>query len=161
MLRWIIAGFAVLSVAVASPVLAAANGQPKRTCSVSVVSRSTGIAVRSGNPPQSGSEIAAGIVDGRVCGKPIHGAIRDIAHFPTLGKVNGTGTVFGPAGSITFRFNETATINQDHSASLHGTATLTGGAGRYRDATGSGSLSGAQSANSPVTTQHLTGTLTY
>lgn len=161
MLRWIIAGLGVLSVAVASPVLAAANGQPKRTCSVSVVSRSAGIAVLSGNPPQNGSEVAAGIVDGTVCGKPFHGAIRDIAHFPMLGNVNGTGTVFGPAGSITFRFNETATINQNHSATLHGPATLTGGSGLYRRAAGSGSLSGAQSANSPVTTQHLTGTLTY
>ena len=56
---------------------------------------------------------------------------------------------------------ESATINQNHSTSLKGAASITGGTGRYKDASGSGSLHGSQPANSDVTTQHLTGTLTY
>jgi hypothetical protein len=159
--RWLIAGLTVLSAAVTGPLLTTANATPKRTCSVDVVSRSVGIAVLSGNPPSSGSGSDAGTVDGTLCGKPFHGAIRDITHFPTLGKVNGTATVFGPLGSITLRFHESATINKDDSASLHGTATISGGTGLYRHATGSASPTGRQAPNSDVTTQKLTGTITY
>lgn len=159
--RSLVAGLAVLSVAVAGPLLAIANAKPKRTCSVDLVSRTIGIAVLSGNPPSSGSGLAAGTLDGTLCGKPLHGALRDIAHFPTLGKVNGTGTMFGPLGSMTLKFQQSATLNPNHSASLQGTATITGGTGLYKGATGTGSLTGTQAPNSDVTTQQLTGTITY
>jgi hypothetical protein len=159
--KWLIAGLAVLSVAIAGPLLAIANAKTKRTCSVDLVSQSVGIAVLSGNPPNSGSGLDAGILNGTICGKPLHGAIRDTAHFPILGKVNGTGTIFGPQGSMTVRFQQTATLNPNHSATLQGTSTITGGTGLYKGASGSGSLTGSQAPNSDVTTQHLTGTITY
>lgn len=161
MYRWLIAGLSALSVVAASPLLAAANAKPTRTCSVSVVSRSVGIAVLSGNPPRSGSSLAAGTIDGTFCGKSFHGALRDVAHFPTFGKVHGTGTLFGPSGSMTCRFNQTATVKPNHSVSLQGTLTITGGTGLYRNATGSDSLTGTQAPNSDVTIQHLNGTITY
>jgi hypothetical protein len=159
--KWVIAGLATLTVAAAGPLLSAANAKPTRTCSVSAITRSAGIAVLSGNPPRSGSELSAGIVDATLCGQPFHGALRDIAHFPAFGKVNGTGTLLGPQGSISISFDEIASPNADHSVTLHGAATITSGTGLYRGATGSGTLTGTQAANSDVTDQHMTGTITY
>ena len=114
-----------------------------------------------GNRPNPAVNTGAAIVDGTVCGKPFHGAMRDVTHFPTLGQFNGTSTTFGPFGSINVDFRGTATINPDHSASLRGTSTTTGGTGIYKGATGSGAFTGTQPANSPVTTQHVTGRVTY
>lgn len=69
--------------------------------------------------------------------------------------------MFGPLGSMTLRFGQSATINQNHSVSLQGIGTITGGTGLYRGATGSGPPSGSQPANSDVPTLHLTRTITY
>lgn len=160
MQKWFIAGLAALTVAAVAP-LAVASANADRTCSVSVVSRSVGIAVLTGKPPRSGSSLSAGTVDGTFCGKPFHGALRDVAHFPAFGKADGTGTIFGPAGSMRIRFALTATPNPNHSVTLNGTATITDGTGLYKGAAGSGTLIGTQAANSDVTTQHMTGTITY
>lgn len=87
--------------------------------------------------------------------------MRDVARFPTLGKVHGTSTIFGPSGSMTCRFNETATVNLNHSVSLQSALTITGGTGLHKSVTGSDSLTGTQAPNSDVTIQHLNGTITY
>ena len=161
MRKLVLAGLMALSVAIAGPVLAAAHGRPKHRCSLNLTASFAEIKRNSGNPPFSGSNTEAATVDGTLCGKPFHGAARDVNHFPTLGKFNGVAITFGPLGSIKATFQGIATEHPDHSASLHGTVTITGGTGLYKDATGSNSFTGAQPANSPVTTQHLTGTLNH
>ena len=158
----LIAGLAALTVAVATTMLAAAaNGQPTHTCSFDMTARFVEVMVNSGNPPKSGSNTGVGTVDGMQCGKPFHGAVRDVNRFPTLGKFNGVAVIFGPLGSIKAKFEGTATLHPNHSASLRGKATITGGTGLYKAAIGSNSFTGTQPANSPVTTQHMSGTLNY
>lgn len=155
----LIAGLAVLTLAVASPTLAVAKS--KHACSVNVTAKFVGVMVNSGNPPQSGSNTSVATVDGTLCGKPFHGAVRDLTRFHPRGKFNGLAVMFAPLGSITTTFEGTATLNPDHSATLHGKATITGGTGLYSTATGSNTFTGKQPANSPVTTQHMTGTISY
>jgi hypothetical protein len=157
----LIAGLAALTVAVAGAVLATANGQTKHSCPLNLTARFAEVQRNSGNPPFSGTNTSAATLDGTLCGKPFHGAARDVNHFPTLGKFNGTVVTFGPLGSIKANFAGTATEHPDHSATLDGKATITGGTGLYKHASGTNSLTGTQPANTPVTTQHLSGTLNY
>lgn len=161
MRRWLTAGLAALTVAATSQMPAAATGQLKHTCSINTTARFIEVLVNSGHPPQSGSNTSVATIDGTLCGKPFHGAARDVNHFPRLGKFNGVAVIFAPLGSITAKFEGTATLNPDHSATLHGKATITGGTGLYKSATGSNSFTGTQPPNSPITTQHMSGTLTY
>src|SRR5205807_746270 len=95
------------------------------------------IAVKSGNPPFSGSEVGAGTLDGKVCGKTMHGAVRGIEKYPTLGHFTTTATNFGPLGSVKGKASGTGTINPDGSTSFSGSGTTTGGTGIYKGATGS------------------------
>lgn len=157
----LIAGLAALTVSVATPMLAAANGQPRHTCLINMTARFVEVMVNSGNPPKSGSNTGVGTIDGTLCGKPFHGATRDLNRFPRLGSFNGVAVIFGPLGSLTAKFEGTATLHPNHSASLRGNATITGGTGLYKAATGSNSFTGTQQANSPITTQHMNGTLNY
>lgn len=161
MRKSVVAGLTALSAAVAGPLLATANARPEHHCSLNLTARFAEVKRNIGNPPFSGSNTEAATVDGTICGKPFHGAARDVNHFPTLGKFNGVAITFGPLGSIRVTFQGTATEHPDHSATLHGTATITGGTGLYKNASGRNSFTGTQPANSPVTTQHLTGTINY
>lgn len=160
MRRSLIAGLTVIAIGLATPFVIAAAGRAKRTCSINVVFKHVGIAVLTGNPPQNGSESGASIAEGTVCGTPFHGAARDLDHFPRLGQVKATGTMFGPQGAMNFTFEEKATISRNNNVALHGKATITSGSGIYKGATGSASLSGSQPANADVTTQHIRGSIT-
>jgi hypothetical protein len=130
-------------------------------CSFSLTGRFNDVGIDTGHPPQSGSNTGAAIVDGTLCGRPFHGAARDVNRFPHFGKVDGTGIVFGPLGSIRVQFTASATVNADHSATLRGSSIILGGTGVYLGARGSGTDRGEQAPNSPVTIQHLTGTIDY
>jgi hypothetical protein len=160
-LRWTVAGLAALTLTVAGPPLAVAHGKPRHSCAVNLTATVNEIDVTSGNPPFSGSNVGSAIVDGKLCGKPFHGAMRDVNHFPSLGKVSGAAQVFGPSGSVKVRFAETAAINSDQSATLRGKWSISGGTGLWKGATGSGKATGQQPAGAPVTIQHLVGTLSY
>jgi hypothetical protein len=156
--------FIVTSVALALSVAhltASAATHATRHCSFALTGRFTDVGIDTGHPPQSGSNTDVAIVDGTLCGKPFHGAARDINHFPRLGMVDGTGVVFGPLGSLEVQFRATATINPDHSATLQGSSSIVGGSGAYVNAHGSGLDRGTQAPNSPITIQHLTGTIDY
>jgi hypothetical protein len=157
----LIAGLAASTLAIGAPAVASASQHPTRTCSVNLTARFVEVMVNSGQPPKSGTNTGVATVDGTLCGKPFHGALRDVNHFPRFGQVDGSAVIYGPLGSIRIRFASTATINHDNSASLRGTSTITGGTGLYARATGSGTSVGQQPPNSPVTTQHLTGTIDY
>jgi hypothetical protein len=160
MRRFLIAAVAVLVAATATQ-LAASADTTKHACSFNLTARFAEVRVDSGRPPQSGGNTSAATVDGTMCGKPFHGAARDTNHFPRFGQVNGIATIFAPLGSITVRFQATATINHDHSATLHGHSTVLSGTGMYTDASGAGTDLGRQAPGSPITIQHLTGTLNY
>ena len=161
MRTWLIAGLAALTAAIGGPALAAATGQRKHTCSFNLTARFAEVKVNSGNPPMSGSNTTAATLDGKLCGQPFHGAARDVNNYPTLGKFNGKIVNFGPLGSIKAKFDGTATLNPDHSDSLHGTGTITGGTGLYKGATGSFTFTGTKPANSLVTTQRISGQFDY
>jgi hypothetical protein len=163
MRKRLIAAIATLTVAVAvgTPMLTAATGKTKHTCSFDLAALSAVVKVNSGNPPANGSDTAAATLDGKLCGTPFHGAARDLNHFPTLGTFDGKIINFVPQGSIKAKFQGTATVNPDHSDSLHGHGTITGGTGVYQSATGSLSFTGTKPENSNVTSQHITGTLNY
>jgi opacity protein-like surface antigen len=160
MRSFLIAAAAALVAATASQVAASAD-TTKNTCSFNLTGRFAEVRVDSGQPPQSGSNTSAATIDGTMCGKPFHGAARDVNHFPKFGKVAGVATIFAPLGSITVRFEATATINHNHSATLHGSSNILSGTGIYANASGSGTDLGLQAPNSPITIQHLTGTLNY
>jgi hypothetical protein len=140
---------------------ASAAARSTHHCSFALTGRFTDVGIDTGHPPQNGSNTGAAIVDGTLCGKPFHGAARDVNRFPRLGKVDGTGVVFGPLGSLKVQFAATATLNADHSATLRGSSVILGGSGAYANARGSGIDRGAQAPNSPITIQHLTGTIDY
>lgn len=160
MSKFLIAAVATLFVAAATQVAASAD-TTKHSCSFNLTGRFAEVRVVSGQPPHNGSNSSAATIDGTMCGKPFHGAARDVNHFPTLGKVAGVATIFSPLGSITVRFEATATINRNHSATLHGSSNILSGTGIYAKASGSGTDLGRQAPNSPITIQHLTGTLSY
>jgi hypothetical protein len=160
MRRFLIAAVAALIAATATQ-LAASADTTKHTCSFNLTARFAEVRVDSGRPPRSGSNTSAATVDGTICGKPFHGAARDTNHFPRFGQVNGVATIFAPLGSITVRFEATATIKRNHSTTLHGHSTILSGTGIYTSATGSGTDIGQQAPDSSVTIQHLTGTLAY
>src|SRR5579863_10278663 len=98
MYRWLTGGLTAAAVTAAAtatvtiPTIASASAQPNHGCSVNLTAKFVGIEVITGKPPESGSNTGAAIVDGTVCGKPFHGAMRDITHFPALGQFNGTST---------------------------------------------------------------------
>jgi hypothetical protein len=71
----------------------------------------------------------------------------------------GTLRAYNTAGSATARFTLVLTVAPDGSATFTGTATVTGGTGRYQGATGRLTIDG--SAMGAVTTFHARGTLKY
>lgn len=157
----LIAGLAAVAVAATSQISAAAGTRSNHTCTFTLTAKAAEIAVISGNPPQSGSNTAAATVDGTLCGHPLHGAFRDVNHFPKLGSYNGVAIVFTPDGSIRVHFAGTASVDSDHNTILRGATTIIGGTALYAGTTGSGTDTGRQPANSPVTTHRLTGKLEY
>jgi hypothetical protein len=72
-----LAMLAALTVA-GSTLASAATVLKKRNCSLSVALLIGTVNVNSGAPPASGSVTQAATVDGRLCGKPFHGAARDV-----------------------------------------------------------------------------------
>jgi hypothetical protein len=163
MRKSLIAATATLAVVVAvgTPLLTAASGKTKHTCSFDLTALSAVVKDNSGNPPANGSNTSAATLDGKLCGKPFHGAARNLNRFPTLGTFEGRIVSFGTLGSINAKFQGTATVNPDHSDSLNGRGTITGGTGVYHRATGSLAFTGTKPENSNVTSQHITGTLNY
>ena len=73
----------------------------------------------------------------------------------------GTLRAYSTAGSATARFTVVLTVTPDGSATFAGTATVTGGTGRYQGATGRLTIDGSSPAMGAVATFHARGTLKY
>ena len=101
-------------------------------------------------------------VDGRICGKAVHGAGRDVTNYTAPGVFNGKGVSFGPNGSTRNTFEGTGTLMPNGDITFTGTGKITGGTGRFKGASGSFTFTGMQQAGSNgVSTQHLVGTIKY
>jgi len=162
MRKWLLPIVAVLALAVVAPTLAGATkGQKKHKCSFDVTGLFAQVKVNSGNPPLSGSNTDAGVLDGKLCHKAFHGASRQVNTYPTPGKFKSRGLSFGPRGSISAKFTGTGTLNADGSTSFSGSGKITGGTGIYKGATGSLSFTGTSPKDSTVATQRITGKIKY
>jgi hypothetical protein len=139
----------------------AAKAKKKHNCKVDVTAVVGTVRVDSGNPPANGSETSAGIVDGKVCGKAFHGAVRGVSTFTAPGVFNLTTVSLGPLGSTTATGSGAGTLNADGSASFSRTAKIVSGTGITKGATGSYTFTGTQPKGSSVSTQHVTGTIKY
>ncbi len=133
----------------------------KHKCSFDVTGLFATVAVNSGNPPLSGSDLDAGKLDGKLCKKSFHGASRQVNKYPTPGKFTSKGVSFGPRGSLKAKFAGTGNLNADGSTSFSGSGKITGGTGIYKGASGTLSFTGSAPKDSTVATQRITGKLKY
>jgi hypothetical protein len=150
---------AALTLAVIAPTLATAAGTTK--CHIAFTSLTAPVKV-SGKLPLTGSSVTtAGTIDGKLCGRAFHGAMRLAGTFTAPGKSTAAGRIFGPLGSIRVTGNTVGTHHPDGSGSLNGSAKITGGTGPYKGARGSFSITGTSPAGSNVNTIQITGTIMF
>jgi hypothetical protein len=156
-------GLVVVAVALVggSAALPSAAKPKKHHCNVDVTVRIAQTKVNSGSPPANGKSTGAGTVDGKVCGKAFHGAVRAVTTFPTPGTFKIRAVTFGPLGSTIATGSGTGTLNPDGSATVSGSTHNIGGTGITKGATGSNTFTGTQPANSNVVIEHVVGTLNY
>ena len=156
----VLVALAIAGSAAALPGLA--KGKRKHTCKVDVTALVATVKTNGGNPPDSGSNTSAGTIDGKICGKRFHGAVRGLVVFTGAGKFKLTNVTFGPKGSTTSKGSGVGTLNSDGSVGFSGTAKIVRGTGDTKGATGSYKFTGTQSTeDSSLSTQHVVGTLKY
>jgi hypothetical protein len=157
----VVVAFVALGAVSWNAALAGAAKTKKHNCKVDVTALVATVRVISGNPPVSGSQEDAGTVDGKICGKAFHGAVRSVDTFTSPGVFNINSVTFGPVGSTNAKGTATGTLNPDGSASFSGKGKFVGGTGVSKGATGSFTFTGTQPKNGPAATQHIVGTLKY
>ena len=160
MSRWVLLLIPALAVAVLGPALAS-SAKSKQTCAVDFHGRIAQVRVDGGNPPLNGSETDAGILDGKFCGKTVHGATRVKNTYPALGKFKAKTVSFGPLGAIRADANGSGTAHADGSVSFSGSGKFTGGTSIFKHATGSFTVTGNTPKNSKVSTEHIKGTVKF
>lgn len=106
----------------------------------------------SGTPPLSGSSLDGGTLDGKLCHKAFHGAVRQVIKYPSAGKLTSRAVGFGPKGSLKAKLSGTGKPNPDGSTSFSGSGEITGGTGIYKGATGTVSFTGTVPKGSTVAT---------
>jgi hypothetical protein len=114
-----------------------------------------------GNPPLTGSDTQASLVDGTLGRKAVHGAGRGVNTFPSPGVGHTVGTVFGPTGSVSFTLTATGAANPDGSFSFHGKGKITGGTAAYKGASGTFTETRGTAPRNGPSTATFTGTITY
>ena len=150
---------AALSVAVIAPTLAGAASH--RKCSLNLTFLTVPVKV-SGNPPLSGTETRAATVDGKLCGRPFHGATRLAITYVGPGKPSTVlFAAFGPGGSLRGIAHAVGMRHPDGSVSISGSGKVSGGTGLYKGAVGSFSVAGSTPANSNVNTVNDVGTVRF
>jgi hypothetical protein len=150
---------AALSAAVAVPTVAGAASD--RKCSLNLTFLTAPVQA-SGHPPLSGTETRAATVDGKLCGKQLHGAARLAITYVGPGVPNTVlFAIFGPRGSLDGTAHAIGMRQPDGSVSLSGSGKITGGTGLYNGAVGSFSATGTTPPGSNVNTVHDTGTLRF
>ena len=137
------AGFAGVCCAVAIAAAQVANAaSTHRAQAVQITQRLASLSSR-------GSKLTlVGTSDGKIAGARVHGALRAVSTSASPPKFKATGTLFYPAGTMTYMLNGTATGRPDGSLSLSGTGRFTGGTGTYTGAHGNFTGSGTKPANS-------------
>ena len=150
-----------LALAATTYMTGASAAPSQRSCKINVTGSFVTVAVLSGNPPLSGSSEDVNTVDGKICGKGVHGAGRDVTTYTAPGVFNGKGVSFGPNGSTRNTFEGTGTLMPNGDIAFSGAGRITGGTGRFKGASGSFTFTGTQQAGSSVSTQHLVGTIKY
>ncbi len=109
----------------------------------------------------SSRAINVGILDGKIGGSAVHGAIRATATFSGPGGGTGKRIEFDQYGSRTASLKFKLVTNADGSKTDTGSGKWTGGTGRYKGATGSFTFKGTEPPHSTVVTGVFTGTITY
>lgn len=132
----------------------------KHSYALKITSRGSAIS-STGNPPISGSQLVASVLDGTVGKQAYHGAGRAVVTYPQPGKLTITGTNFGPSGSVNISASGTGSLDANGNATFSGTGTIKGGTGLYKGATGTFTFTGEQPKGSNVVTQNATGTVKY
>lgn len=100
----------------------------------------------SGPPPPNGAQLYAGVADGTVAGKTVHGAVRGINKDTTINGVvtfTGTGTLYGSAGTFVFTLNGKTGTPTANTLPISGTGKFTGGTGAYKGAKGTFTFQGS------------------
>ncbi len=98
-----------------------------------------------GPPPANGTQLYAGIADGTVAGKTIHGAVRGTNKDTTINGVvtfTGTGTLYGPDGTFVLSLNGKTGTPTATTVPISGTGKFTGGTGAYKGAKGTFTFQG-------------------
>ena len=101
-----------------------------------------------------------GTSDGILAGARVHGALRAVATYTSATRFTARGTLFYPAGTLTYKLDGTTTTGADGSLTGEGNGTFTGGSGSYSGAHGKFTAMGSKPANS-FETWTLTGKVTY
>ena len=156
MRKWLPPILAALSVAIVLPTLAGAARD--RRCSLDLNFLTAPVIV-TGNPPVSGTETRAAIVDGKLCGAQFRGAARLVITYTAPGMRTIRFAIFGSLGSLEGTARVVGVLQADSSVSLSGSGNITGGTGLFTGATGTITATGTRPANSNVNIVHDTGRL--
>jgi hypothetical protein len=109
-----------------------------------------------GQNPPSGTVFA-----GELTARPIRRSAVIVRNQVSGSTSTGKAVVYARRGTIRANITNQIQPQPDGSVNLPGTFKITGGTGRYRDATGSGTFSGRLPANSTVYEFSLTGKIRY
>jgi hypothetical protein len=160
MFRWIAGLVVTAALAVAIPALA--QGSPDHHCKVNLTMLATRVKTYSGNPPGSGHDLHAGVVDGKICGQRFRGAAREENRYPDPPGFTIKLATFGPIGSFRSKGDGTAVVNPDgESLTLTGQMSVTGGSGVYKGSTGLIKFTARVRVENGIAKFHLTGNLDY
>jgi hypothetical protein len=132
--------------------VAATGAAAKKTRNLNVNVRMAAI---DSNPP-SGSVFA-----GEAKGKPIGTAALTARNQVSGSTSNGTAVVYAKRGTIKATIKNEIQPQPDGSAKLPGTFKITGGTGRYKGATGSGTFNGSSAPNATVLVIDIEGKIRY
>jgi hypothetical protein len=159
----------IAATAISIPAVAGAAAKKHKPKAHSFTASTTLVNV---NPPGpiagSGTQTAAGLVDGTIGGVAVHGALRGTQTYSGA-NFTGTATVFVPAGSVTFTETGSGTGGANGAIVFSGTGTITKGTGAYKGAKGTltfnGTIPGTKDADGDsdvaVATFNAKGTLKY
>lgn len=137
-----------------------AHHHKKHTYAFTITTRSVAVS-STGNPPVSGSQLTAGVLDGTIGPKAVHGASRAVANYTSAGKATVTGTNFSAPGSVNFTMTLSGSVDANGNITFTGSGTITGGTGQTKGAKGTFTISGEQPKGSQVTTATAKGKITF
>ena len=106
-------------------------------------------------------EVFAGVLDGKIGGKPVHGATRAVATFASASSGSGDRFEFDARGSRHAKLTFNVVSNGDGTITDSGSGHWVGGTGAYRGASGRFTFTGKAPASSPTITVVFNGNIKY